>query len=72
MKRLRTSSMPWFALAVVLAGVSVVVLHGTAAGVVGFVAALAFIGACLRGVAATVEDDPERARQLMRGGIIGL
>jgi hypothetical protein len=71
-KRLKTSSLPWFALAVVLAVLAIVVLRGTAGNVVSFVAMMVFLGACVRGVALTVGDDPERARQLMRGGIIGL
>jgi hypothetical protein len=71
-KRRKTSSLPWFALAVVLAAISFVVPGGTAGGIVGFAAMIAFVGACLRSVAVTVDDDPERARQLMRGGIIGL
>jgi hypothetical protein len=51
---------------------AIVVLRGTAGNVVSFVAMMVFLGACVRGVALAVGDDPERARQLMRGGIIGL
>ena len=57
MKKLRTSSLPWFGVAVLLFVVGSV-LTANAGTIVRIVAIFVALGACIRAVALSVLDDP--------------
>ena len=54
---LKTRASPYFVLAAVLALVGVILLHSTASAVVGSLAFLTLIGACIRAASLAVRDD---------------
>jgi hypothetical protein len=57
LRKLKTSSVPWFGLAGLLFVVSVSVLTGGGQEVALLVALSVFVGACLRGLVLAVRDD---------------
>jgi hypothetical protein len=70
---LRTRSWPWFVIALALGVLGLAVLSGVVAGVTAFLAMIAFLGACIRGLAADVGDDPKRLTGVVRtDGFMGL
>ncbi len=58
MKKLRTSTLPWFGLAVLLFVVGSSVLSASPGTIVRIVAIFVALGACIRAVALSVRDDP--------------
>jgi hypothetical protein len=64
MAALGTRASPYFLLAVVLALVAVVLLHGTASAVLVSLAVLTLVGACVRAAALAVRDDDVSSRTI--------
>lgn len=57
LRKLKTSSVPWFGLAALMFVLGVVVLAGAGQEVALLVALFVFLGACLRGLVLAVRDD---------------
>jgi hypothetical protein len=68
LRKLKTSSMPWFALAGVSFVLGVFVLAGGAQEVALLGALFVFLGACIRGAVLAVRDDDVSSRSIRSPG----
>jgi hypothetical protein len=70
MQILRTRTLPWFGLALLLALLGFAVLHGVGQGVAEAAAMFVFFGACIRSVSLAVRDNPVSTQMLAQRDLV--